>query len=157
MRGYIKEIAERWVLPLPALWTWKVLEVRKLGESCLPSIECVLRYCAVCRPHAYRDSNIMEGTGRRVARYVTPVIIFSSIYNIPKFYEYKVSGNVCLTKSSICQIITSREDWWNLLSFATPQTGRELNNKLEICPYFYTHSTQLILMSCVKGDFSKPS
>jgi len=48
------------------------------------------RYCAVCRPHAYRDSNIMESTRSRVARYVTPVIIFSAIYNIPKFLEYKV-------------------------------------------------------------------
>ena len=55
---------------------------------------CCDRYSAVCRPHAYRDSNITERTGTRVAKYVTPVIIFSAIYNIPKFLEYKVSGNV---------------------------------------------------------------
>ena len=48
----------------------------------------------MCRPHAYRDSNITERTGTRVAKYVTPVIIFSAIYNIPKFLEYKVSRNV---------------------------------------------------------------
>ena len=56
--------------------------------------ELLFRYSAVCRPHAYRDSNITERTGTRVAKYVTPVIIFSAIYNIPKFLEYKVSGTV---------------------------------------------------------------
>ena len=62
----------------------------------------LFRYSAVCRPHAYRDSNITERTGTRVAKYVTPVIIFSAIYNIPKFLEYKVSGTVrkCSTDHS---------------------------------------------------------
>ena len=62
----------------------------------------LFRYSAVCRPHAYRDSNITERTGTRVAKYVTPVIIFSAIYNIPKFLEYKVSRTVrkCSTDHS---------------------------------------------------------
>lgn len=47
----------------------------------------MLRYCAVCRPHAYRDSTISASVGRRVAGYVIPVIIFSALLNIPRFFE----------------------------------------------------------------------
>jgi len=48
------------------------------------------RYCAVCRPHAYRDSAVTGSTGRRVAGYVVPVIIFSAAFNIPKFLEMEL-------------------------------------------------------------------
>ena len=46
-----------------------------------------IRYCAVCRPHAYRDSTLSASVGRRVAGYVIPVIIFSALLNIPRFFE----------------------------------------------------------------------
>ena len=74
----------------PSLRVYKIINSCGLSDSDV----LVFRYSAVCRPHAYRDSNITERTGTRVAKYVTPVIIFSAIYNIPKFLEYKVSRNV---------------------------------------------------------------
>ena len=49
--------------------------------------ENIVRYCAVCRPHAYRDSTLGASIGRRVAGYVVPVIIFSALLNIPRFLE----------------------------------------------------------------------
>ena len=74
----------------PSLRVYEIIHLCGLSDSDV----LVFRYSAVCRPHAYRDSNITERTGTRVAKYVTPVIIFSAIYNIPKFLEYKVSRNI---------------------------------------------------------------
>ena len=45
------------------------------------------RFNAVCRPHAYRNSTVGTTTGRRVASYVVPVVVFSTVFNIPKFWE----------------------------------------------------------------------
>ena len=78
--------------------SWCVEGTNFLSWLTLHCVLCCVRYSAVCRPLAYRDSNITERTGTRVAKYVTPVIIFSTIYNIPKFLEYKVS-NVRMSES----------------------------------------------------------
>ena len=47
------------------------------------------RYRAVWRPVEYH--NIVNGSNpwRRVASYIVPVVIFSVVFNIPKFFEAK--------------------------------------------------------------------
>ena len=51
------------------------------------------RYCAVCHPYTYRDLTQTRSVSRRVAIYVIPVIIFSIILNLPKFFETKIVYN----------------------------------------------------------------
>ena len=107
---------------------------------------CCVRYSAVCRPLAYRDSNITERTGTRVAKYVTPVIIFSTIYNIPKFLEYKVSNVRNWTKWSIYH---SDKSSWSTLSCRRYLKYFPLTLTAPGC--FKTNNTQLfywLVFSC---------
>ena len=48
------------------------------------------RYCSVCHPYIYRDITQTRSVSRRVAIYVIPVILFSIILNLPKFFETKI-------------------------------------------------------------------
>jgi len=45
------------------------------------------RFNAVCRPHQYRNNTASSSPVTRVASYVLPVILFSALLNIPKFFE----------------------------------------------------------------------
>ena len=49
-----------------------------------------VRYCAVCHPYTYRDLTHARTVGKRVTTYVVPVLTFSVILNIPKFFETKL-------------------------------------------------------------------
>ena len=53
-------------------------------------IPFVVRYIAVCHPFYYRESTVGHSVRSRVLTYVIPVIIFSSILNIPKFLETEI-------------------------------------------------------------------
>ena len=48
------------------------------------------RYCSVCHPYTYRDIINTASVNKRVIVYVIPVIIFSFVLNIPKFFETKI-------------------------------------------------------------------
>jgi len=49
------------------------------------------RYCAVCRPHVYRNRSSMmtrtDSSVSRITKYVILIVVFSTTYNIPKFLE----------------------------------------------------------------------
>ena len=47
----------------------------------------VFRYTAVCHPFYYRESLAGRSITSRVLMYVIPVIVISTIINIPKFLE----------------------------------------------------------------------
>ena len=47
----------------------------------------VFRYTAVCHPFYYRESLAGRTISSRVLMYVIPVIVISTIINIPKFLE----------------------------------------------------------------------
>ena len=47
----------------------------------------VFRFSCVCRPHQYRHSTLGTSISRRVASYVVPTVVFSTVLNIPKFLE----------------------------------------------------------------------
>jgi len=51
------------------------------------------RYCAVCHPYTYRDLTQSRTVNRRVFYYVFPVISFSIILNLPKFFETRIVFN----------------------------------------------------------------
>ena len=48
---------------------------------------CLFRYTAVCHPFYYRESLAGRTISSRVLMYVIPVIVISTIINIPKFLE----------------------------------------------------------------------
>ena len=48
------------------------------------------RYCAVCHPYTYRDLTQTSSVSKRVSLYVIPVLVFSVILNIPKFFETRI-------------------------------------------------------------------
>ena len=47
----------------------------------------MFRYTAVCHPFYYRESLAGRTISSRVLMYVIPVIVISTIINIPKFLE----------------------------------------------------------------------
>ena len=49
-----------------------------------------IRYCAVCHPYTYRGLTQTRTVSRRVLLYVVPVLSFSILLNIPKFFETKI-------------------------------------------------------------------
>ena len=51
------------------------------------------RYCAVCHPYTYRDLTQARSVSKRVTLYVIPVVIFSIILNLPKFFETQIVFN----------------------------------------------------------------
>jgi hypothetical protein len=55
------------------------------------NISCIYRYVAVCKPHRYRELNLRVNAIRRVMIYTIPVISFSILLNIPKFFETQVT------------------------------------------------------------------
>ena len=59
----------------------------------MPILHFHCRYCAVCHPYTYRDLTHARSVSRRVTIYVIPVIIFSALLNIPKFFETKIVYN----------------------------------------------------------------
>ena len=48
------------------------------------------RYYSVCHPYNYRDLTQTKSVPRRVILYVVPVVIFSVLINIPKFFETRI-------------------------------------------------------------------
>ena len=48
------------------------------------------RYIAVTRPVEYHIATVTSSPWSRVARYLVPTILFSVIFNIPKFFELEV-------------------------------------------------------------------
>ena len=45
------------------------------------------RFTAVCNPYKYREKNVNVNVTQSVFKFLVPVIIFSVIINIPRFYE----------------------------------------------------------------------
>ena len=48
------------------------------------------RYLAVSKPIEYHNATLGINPWRRVMNYIIPVIVFSIIFNVPKFFESKV-------------------------------------------------------------------
>ena len=44
----------------------------------------------MCHPHHYRNVTTTESVTKRVFSYVIPVVIFSILMNIPKFFETEI-------------------------------------------------------------------
>ena len=63
-----------------------------MSKICI-KVSSYFRYCSVCHPYTYRDLTQTRSVSRRVAIYVIPVIIFSIILNLPKFFETKIVYN----------------------------------------------------------------
>ena len=53
----------------------------------LSSFVSPFRYLAVCSPSKYREITQSKTTNFRVLKHISPVIIFSIILNIPRFFE----------------------------------------------------------------------
>lgn len=56
------------------------------------------RYLAITKPIEYH--NTIQGTNpwRRVLSYIIPVVIVSTLFNIPKFFEITIEETVRVTK-----------------------------------------------------------
>ena len=48
------------------------------------------RYLAVSKPIEYHNATLGINPWRRVMNYIIPVVLFSIIFNIPKFFEIKI-------------------------------------------------------------------
>ena len=48
------------------------------------------RYLAVSKPIEYHNATLGINPWRRVMNYIIPVVVFSIIFNIPKFFEIKI-------------------------------------------------------------------
>ena len=48
------------------------------------------RYIAVTRPVEYHIATVTHSPWSRVARYMVPTVLFSVIFNVPKFFELEV-------------------------------------------------------------------
>lgn len=65
--------------------------MRKIVMCCSIYMTLVLtfeRYLAVARPIAHRNRSIGSSEGKRVLKYVSPVIFFSIIFHIPTFFAF---------------------------------------------------------------------
>ena len=60
------------------------------------------RYCAVCHPYTYRDLTQTSSVSKRVSLYIIPVLVFSVVLNIPKFFETRI----VYSKGSHCYNLT---------------------------------------------------
>ena len=47
----------------------------------------------MCHPYTYRDITQTSTVNKRVIIYVVPVIVFSLVLNLPKFFETKIVYN----------------------------------------------------------------
>ena len=65
-----------------------VIAYERYYEANIPVFDSfVFRFSCVCRPHQYRHSTLGTSISRRVASYVVPTVVFSTVLNIPKFFE----------------------------------------------------------------------
>ena len=67
--------------------------MRKIVMCCSIYMTLVLtfeRYLAVARPIAHRNRSIGSSEGKRVLKYVSPVILFSIIFHIPTFFSFMI-------------------------------------------------------------------
>ena len=75
--------------------------MRKIVLCCSIYMTLVLtfeRYLAVARPIAHRNRSIGSSEGKRVLKYVSPVIFFSIIYCMPTFFSFMIqSGDISPT------------------------------------------------------------
>ena len=108
----------RWTLP----HCHKCKYYCNTGENIFKCTENIVRYCAVCRPHAYRDSTLGASIGRRVAGYVVPVIIFSALLNIPRFLETELVS-IMILAADIYSIL--------VLSSAVQNVDKHLLSEME--------------------------
>ena len=58
------------------------------------------RYLAVARPIAQRNRSIGSSEGKRVLKYVSPVIVFSLIYCMPVFFSVTIQPHTFVTNTS---------------------------------------------------------
>ena len=68
------------------LISYCLLHSSQLVDTCLVICLSIERYCAICRPLAYRARK------RYVLTYIVPVLIFSIGYSIPIFCEHNISS-----------------------------------------------------------------
>ena len=62
------------------------------------------RYTAVCHPLYYRDTILGRRLGYRVMNYFLPVIVLSTLINIPKFLEVEVVYQTYLTEDNVTSL-----------------------------------------------------
>ena len=53
----------------------------------LITLVCSVRYNAVCRPHYFHYRTVVSHSLTSLTTYVLPVVILSTLLNIPKFFE----------------------------------------------------------------------
>ena len=74
-----------------------------------------VRYTAVCYPYKYREKNANAKLLQSVFKFLVPIVIFSVIINIPRFYEtvivtttanITIGHNVTITEETVTYDVT---------------------------------------------------
>ena len=78
-------------------------------------VEMWVRYNAVCRPHYFHYRTVVSSSLTGLTSYVLPVVILSTLINIPKFFETEFVSWKSFSK------VRNYVETWRLIAFFTPR------------------------------------
>ena len=78
-------------------------------------VEMWVRYNAVCRPHYFHYRTVVSSSLTGLTSYVLPVVILSTLINIPKFFETEFVSWKTFSK------VRNYVETWRLIAFFTPR------------------------------------
>ena len=71
-----------------SIYTTIVIAFERFGDFYNPGeLTVYARYTAVCNPYLYKENNTAHRVTNRVLSFMVPVIIFSVLINIPRYFE----------------------------------------------------------------------
>lgn len=97
--GFLKTYSERYASIMPFLWPLYLTAYT--GTIWLTVLVSLNRYEAVCRP--FKAGKLCGDGGGKVRRHVVYVVLFSVLYNIPRFFEYSTT-EVCVGYNASSEI-----------------------------------------------------
>ena len=74
-----------------------------------------IRFTAVCNPYKYRENNVNANVAKSVFKFPVPIIMFSVLLNIPRFYETEIltstrnltsDGNITFVVETVSYYVT---------------------------------------------------
>ena len=110
----------------------QVERVSVTSDKLLSDCGNFVRYIAVTRPVEYHMATVSSGPGKRVALYMVPTVVFSVLFNIPKFFELEANWH------AVEDIERGRNI--TVVHFETTSLRKDPNYS-----FYYVHLTQLIV------------
>ena len=79
-----------WIIDDSYIYRYQVQSIAVLSSIFITVVLALERYLAITKPIEYHNAIQGSNPWRRVWNYVIPVVAFSAIFNIPKFFEAQV-------------------------------------------------------------------